>query len=58
MCFLIIIFSFGDIKISFSFYQVDPSLIGGVIVTIGDKYIDMSIASKIKQYNAVLREIV
>ncbi|KFM70133.1 ATP synthase subunit O, mitochondrial, partial [Stegodyphus mimosarum] len=38
--------------------KVDPSLIGGVIVTIGDRYIDMSIASKIKAYNAVLREIV
>ena len=38
--------------------KVDPALIGGAIVTIGDKYIDMSIASKIKVYNKVLREIV
>ncbi|XP_054719462.1 ATP synthase subunit O, mitochondrial-like [Uloborus diversus] len=38
--------------------KVDPSLIGGVIVTIGDRYIDMSIASKIKAYNSILREIV
>jgi len=38
--------------------KVDPSLIGGVVVSIGDKYIDMSIAKKIKVYNKVLREIV
>ncbi|GFR11372.1 ATP synthase subunit O, mitochondrial [Trichonephila clavata] len=38
--------------------KVDPSIIGGAIVTIGDKYVDMSIASKIKAYNSVLREIV
>ncbi|XP_042895134.1 ATP synthase subunit O, mitochondrial [Parasteatoda tepidariorum] len=38
--------------------RVDPSLIGGVIVTIGDKYVDMSISSKIKAYDAVLREVV
>jgi len=38
--------------------KVDPSLIGGVIINIGDKYINMSISSKIKAYNSVLREIV
>ncbi|GIY91644.1 ATP synthase subunit O, mitochondrial [Caerostris extrusa] len=37
---------------------VDPSIIGGAIITIGDKYVDMSISSKIKAYNSVLREIV
>ncbi|KAG8197680.1 hypothetical protein JTE90_001605 [Oedothorax gibbosus] len=38
--------------------KVDPSIIGGVIVTIGDKYVDMSISSKIKAYDSVLRDIV
>ncbi|GBM99382.1 ATP synthase subunit O, mitochondrial [Araneus ventricosus] len=38
--------------------KVDPSILGGAIITIGDKYVDMSIASKIKAYNSVLREIV
>lgn len=29
--------------------QVDPSLIGGVVIDIGDKHIDLSIASRIKK---------
>jgi len=33
---------------------VDPSIMGGMIVEIGDRYIDMSIASKIKAYTDVL----
>ena len=28
--------------------QVDPSIMGGVVVDIGDKHIDMSIASRVK----------
>lgn len=38
--------------------KVDPSIIGGLIVTIGDKYVDMSIASKIKKYQAILQAAV
>ena len=33
---------------------VDPSIMGGMIVEIGDRYIDMSIASKIKTYTDIL----
>jgi len=33
---------------------VDPSILGGMIVEIGDRYIDMSIASKIKTYTDIL----
>jgi F-type H+-transporting ATPase subunit O len=33
---------------------VDPTIMGGMIVEIGDRYIDMSIASKIKAYTDVL----
>ena len=33
---------------------VDPSIMGGMIVEIGDRYIDMSIASKIKAYTDIL----
>ncbi len=33
---------------------VDPSIMGGMIVEVGDRYIDMSIASKIKAYTEIL----
>ena len=33
---------------------VDPTIMGGMIVEVGDRYIDMSIASKIKAYTEVL----
>ena len=33
---------------------VDPSIMGGMIVEVGDRYIDMSIASKIKAYTDIL----
>ncbi|EGI57261.1 ATP synthase subunit O, mitochondrial [Acromyrmex echinatior] len=34
--------------------KVDPSIIGGIILSVGDKYIDMSIASKIKLYTDLI----
>jgi F-type H+-transporting ATPase subunit O len=38
--------------------KVDPGLIGGMVVTIGDKYIDMSMATKIKTYTNLIRQAV
>ncbi|XP_011139209.1 ATP synthase subunit O, mitochondrial isoform X2 [Harpegnathos saltator] len=38
--------------------KIDPSIIGGMLVSIGDKYIDMSIASKIKKYNDLIQATV
>ena len=35
--------------------KVDPSLIGGMVVSIGDKYVDMSVATKIKKYSEVIK---
>ncbi|CAD7093736.1 unnamed protein product [Hermetia illucens] len=34
--------------------RVDPNIIGGMIVSIGDKYVDMSIASKVKMYSELI----
>ncbi|CAG9861177.1 unnamed protein product [Phyllotreta striolata] len=34
--------------------KVDPTIIGGMIVSIGDKYVDMSVASKIKKYSELI----
>ncbi|GMT00646.1 hypothetical protein PENTCL1PPCAC_22820 [Pristionchus entomophagus] len=39
-------------------YNVKPSIVGGLIVNIGDKYVDLSIASRIKKYKEVLNSAV
>ena len=36
-------------------FKVDPSIIGGLVVLVGDKYVDMSMASKIKKYEAIIK---
>ncbi|KAG0711678.1 ATP synthase subunit O, mitochondrial [Chionoecetes opilio] len=38
--------------------KVDPAIIGGMLVSIGDKYVDMSMATKINRYNSLLQEAV
>lgn len=35
--------------------RVDPSIIGGLVVSIGDKYVDMSTATKVKLYTDVIQ---
>lgn len=34
--------------------KVDPSIVGGIVVSIADKYVDMSVASKIKKYTDII----
>jgi len=34
--------------------KVDPTLIGGLVVSIGDKFIDMSLSTKINKYTTLL----
>ncbi|CAN7989193.1 unnamed protein product, partial [Ixodes hexagonus] len=38
--------------------KVDPSILGGMLVSIGDRFVDMSIASKVKAYTALLKQAV
>lgn len=38
--------------------KVDPSIIGGMVVAIADKYVDMSIATKINKYTQLIKESV
>merc|ERR1712002_778018 len=38
--------------------KVDPAIMGGMIVSICDKYVDMSLASKINKYTALLQQAV
>lgn len=34
---------------------VDPAILGGMVVSIGDKFVDMSTASKIKKYTEIIQ---
>ena len=38
--------------------EIDPAILGGLKVQIGDKFIDLSISSKIQKMNRVLNEAV
>ncbi|VVC24194.1 ATPase, OSCP/delta subunit,F1F0 ATP synthase OSCP/delta subunit, N-terminal domain [Cinara cedri] len=38
--------------------KVDPTIIGGIVVSIGDKYVDMSVATKIKKYTEIIQDAV
>jgi F-type H+-transporting ATPase subunit O len=38
--------------------KVDSSLVGGMVVTIDDKYVDMSMSTKIKTYTNLIRQSV
>ncbi|KAH6929192.1 hypothetical protein HPB50_024102 [Hyalomma asiaticum] len=38
--------------------KVDPSIMGGMLVSIGDKFVDMSIATKVKTYTGILKQAV
>lgn len=36
-------------------YKVDPNIIGGMVVSIGDKFVDMSMSSKLKKYEEIIK---
>lgn len=39
-------------------YKVDPSIIGGVVVSVGDKFCDMSMATKLNKYSELIKAAV
>jgi len=50
-------FATGDQVLSVT-AQTDPSIVGGLIVEVGDKYIDMSIVTKIQKISNSLSQAV
>ena len=36
-------------------YKIEPKIIGGMLVSIGDKYADMSIATKLNKYSEIIK---
>lgn len=52
MCLVLKVFN----KKLFFCSQSDPSILGGMIVSIGDKYVDMSTKSKIQKLTTLIRE--
>ncbi len=36
--------------------KTDPAIVGGMIITLGDKYVDMSISSRIRKYTVVIKQ--
>lgn len=56
---LVIFLLMACFQLFLSFHgKVDPSILGGMVITIGDKYVDMSTASKIKMYTNVIKEAI
>merc|ERR1711973_560885 len=40
---------------SLTSYKVDPAIMGGMVVSIGDRFVDMSTASKVKKYSEIIQ---
>merc|ERR1719233_2810995 len=36
-------------------YSIDPSIVGGMVVSIGDKFCDMSMSSKLNKYSELIK---
>merc|ERR1712045_652474 len=36
-------------------YSVDPAIIGGMVISVGDKFCDMSMSSKLKKYSELIK---
>merc|ERR1712123_473291 len=41
-------------KLGFS-YAIDPTIVGGMVVAIGDKFVDMSMSSKLNKYSELIK---
>jgi F-type H+-transporting ATPase subunit O len=38
------------------YLQIDPDIIGGMIVTVGERLVDMSVSSRMKTYSDILKQ--
>ena len=46
------------VTFDFHLLQVDPSIIGGMVVNIGDKYVDMSMTTKLNAYTNLIKQAI
>lgn len=49
-------FTFINESVTFVSLQTDSSILGGMIVSIGDKYVDMSTKTKIQKLTKLIKE--
>ena len=46
------------LRLLFLLLQVDPSIIGGMILEVGDKRVDLSIRTKVRKVQQIITETV
>ena len=51
-----ILLHFGTKDLLTPFWQVDPDIIGGLVVEIGDRTIDLSVSSRLTKMNKLLTD--
>uniref|UniRef100_A0A0L8HRY0 Oligomycin sensitivity conferral protein n=1 Tax=Octopus bimaculoides TaxID=37653 RepID=A0A0L8HRY0_OCTBM len=48
----------GEVPCTVTTAKVDPTIIGGMLVNIGDKFVDMSMSTKIRTYTNLIKQAV
>ena len=48
----------GCLRLLFLLLQVDPAIIGGMILEVGDKRVDLSIRTKVRKVQQIITETV
>lgn len=54
----VIVYACCVLPIHYPYVQVDPSIMGGMVVDIGDKHIDMSISARVKKIQQLVMQTI